>query len=120
MKNLNRAGLLCIAGLLGGCASSSPIQRYGESPSAFGKGPVIMSNSIPRENIYQVYQRATSGFTSINSLREEVEERANTFCERQGKGMLVLGEKTSHPPYILGNFPRIEVVFAAVDKTRTR
>lgn len=28
---------------------------------------------------------------------------------------MVLGEKISEPPYILGNFPRIEIVFALVD-----
>ena len=30
--------------------------------------------------------------------------------------MLLLGDQTSKPPYILGNFPRIEIVFACVDK----
>ena len=29
--------------------------------------------------------------------------------------MVVLGEQISQPPYILGNFPRIEIVFAVVD-----
>lgn len=29
---------------------------------------------------------------------------------------MVLGERISHPPYILGNFPRIEIVFALIDK----
>jgi len=28
----------------------------------------------------------------------------------------VLGERISEPPYIMGNFPRIEVVFALIDK----
>ena len=34
--------------------------------------------------------------------------------------MMVLGEKISQPPYILGNFPRIELVFAAVDKPKSQ
>jgi hypothetical protein len=29
--------------------------------------------------------------------------------------MILLGEQISHPPYILGNFPRIEIVFALAD-----
>jgi hypothetical protein len=29
---------------------------------------------------------------------------------------VVLGEKISQPPYILGNFPRIEIVFALIDQ----
>ena len=31
--------------------------------------------------------------------------------------MLTLGERTSGPPYILGNFPRIELVFACAEKS---
>lgn len=52
----------------------------------------------------------------IGALREGTEQRAAEFCARQGKGMLLLGDQTSKPPYILGNFPRIEIVFACVDK----
>jgi len=107
--------ILSIA-LLSGCATSTPIQRYSESKSAFSNGPVLMSNHYPETDIYRVYQRAATGFISIATLRQGVETRAATFCERQGKGMIVLGERISHPPYILGNFPRIEIVFACIDK----
>lgn len=75
-----------------------------------------MSHSYPTENVYRIYHRASTGFNSIAGLREEAEARAQQFCERQGKGMVVLGEKTSPPPYILGNFPRIEIVFASIEK----
>lgn len=108
--------LSVISLIVSGCATSTPIQRYSESKSAFNPGPVLMSNDIPAKDIYRVYERGSTGFVSIQSLREEVEDRANRFCERQGKGMLLLGEKISQPPYILGNFPRIEIVFATVDK----
>ena len=33
--------------------------------------------------------------------------------------MRVVSEQLSNPPYILGNFPRIEIVFACVDKPKT-
>jgi len=101
--------------LLTGCATSSPIQRYSESKSAFGKNPVLLSNNFPADCIYRVYQRGATGFVPIESIRNEVEERAAFFCEAQGKAMLLLGEQISQPPYILGNFPRIEIVFACVD-----
>ena len=101
---------------LAGCATSSPIQRYSESTSAFSSGPVLMSHNYPEKDLYRVYEQGATGFVSISSLREELEDRAQKFCERQGKRMMLLGEKISQPPYILGNFPRIEIVFAAVDK----
>lgn len=79
-----------------------------------------MSHNYQAHDIYRVYQRAATGFTSIGSLREDVEARAAAFCERQGKGMFILGEKISQPPYILGNFPRIEIVFACIEKPKTK
>ena len=75
-----------------------------------------MSNHYPVSDIYRVSQQASTGFVSISSLREEVEARAKAFCDAQGKATVVLGEKISQPPYILGNFPRIEIVFACIDK----
>ena len=110
--------LVCSAALFGGCASSTPVQRYAESKSKFRTPPVLMSHNYPHDRIYRVFQQGSTGFTSIETLREDVEARATTFCERQGKGMVVLGERVSPPPYILGNFPRIEIVFAAIDKPR--
>ena len=38
------------------------------------------------------------------------------FASQRGKTLVILGERTSSAPYILGNFPRIEIVFALVDK----
>ncbi|MGI8604091.1 MAG: hypothetical protein ACR2OZ_14020 [Verrucomicrobiales bacterium] len=79
-----------------------------------------MSHNYPARDVYRVYQRAATGFTTIASLREEVETRAMTFCQRQGRGIVVIGERISQPPYILGNFPRIEIVFVCVDTKTDR
>ena len=102
--------------LLDGCAYETPIQRYSESKSKFNSPPVLMSNNIPQQDIYRVFEQGATGFVPISALREDLEDRASKFCARQGKEMLVLGEQLSHPPYILGNFPRVEIVFAAVNK----
>lgn len=120
MKSLQLLFLAFTATWLSACATSTPIRRYSESKSAFNPGPVLMSHTQPDSSIYRIYQRSSSGFTSIDTLREDVEERAEKFCSRQGLGMIVLGEKTSSPPYILGNFPRIEIVFATVQKPAQR
>lgn len=101
---------------IAGCATSSPIQRFSESKSAFDEEPTLISNNIPQKDIYRVYQRAATGFVSIQSIRQGVEQRAEDFASRQGKSIIVLGEKISEPSYILGNFPRIEIVFGLIDK----
>ena len=103
--------------LLLGCATSSPIQRYDQSRSHFTKAPELLTNNFPADDIYCIYHRGSTGFTSIESLRDEVTKRAETFAKQQDKSMVVLGERTSQPPYIFGNFPRIELVFALTDKS---
>jgi hypothetical protein len=101
---------------LSGCATSSPIQRYSESQSAFSEPPQLISHSYPAKGIYRIYHRAATGFVPIQAIRAAAEQRADEFARRQGRSFVVLGEQISQPPYILGNFPRIEIVFALIDK----
>jgi len=103
--------------LLLACATSSPIQSYKDSESAFSEEPVLIKHDIPDNQIYRVYHRASTGFVPMQAIRETAEKRAIQFCQEQGKSMLTLGERTSGPPYILGNFPRIELVFACTEKS---
>ena len=85
---LNKSTLFllgCI--LLGGCSTTSPIQKANESKSAFFFGkPTIVSGNIPKEEQYRIYHRAATGFVSIQSLRSDVEQRATDFCERNPDG----------------------------------
>jgi hypothetical protein len=76
-----------------------------------------MSCNIPDKNIYQVFvQGATTGYVPVSSCRSYADERVEQFCARLGKGMMVLGEQQSNPiPYPF-NFPKLEIVFAAIDK----
>ncbi len=109
--------MLPLAAILSGCATSSPIQRFSESKSAFSPGPVLMSHDFPTNSIYRIYHRASTGFVPIQDIRQEAEQRASDYCQRQGKGRVLLGEKISQPPYIFGNFPRIEIIFACADRS---
>lgn len=99
-----------------GCATSSSVQRYSEAPSHFRDPPKLISHTYPPSDVFRLYQQGATGFVSIQSLRENLEERARSFADQQGKSFVVLGEQISQPPYILGNFPRIEIVFALVAK----
>ena len=112
--------IYALALLLAGCATSSPIKRYSESESAFSHPPELIQNSYSQKDIYRIYHRAATGFVSIQSIRQAAEQRADEFARRQGKSFVVLGERISQPPYILGNFPRIEIVFTLIDKKEDR
>lgn len=94
---------------LASCAPSTPVQRYSESQSKFSEPPVLMSHNYPEKDIYRVYQRGGSGFVPVNAVRNAAEERAETFARRQGRGMVVLGEKTGGNVPLPGNFPRAEI-----------
>jgi hypothetical protein len=108
-----------VAIFLNGCGTAAPIEKYSDSKSPFGKNPTLISKDIPEDDLYRIYHRAASGFVSIQAIRETAEKRATEFCEERGKAMIVVGEQISNPPYILGNFPSIEIIFACVDKPKS-
>lgn len=116
-KFAQRGLFLCLLGVaVGACATSSPVQQYADSESSFNVPPELINHNYPEKDIYRIYHRASTGFVSIQSIRQAAEQRAQDFASRQGKAFVVLGEQISQPPYILGNFPRIEIVFALIDK----
>jgi hypothetical protein len=107
--------------LLTACADSPAIQPAGSSTSKFDSSAyhgetVTVSVTPPGVEEYRVFQEGGSGFVSIQSVRTDAEQRAMGFCDRVGKTMMSLRETTAKPPYILGNFPRVEIIFGCVDK----
>jgi hypothetical protein len=104
-----------------GCGTSSTIQPVNRSKSGFdgaafpGELHVIAEDDSGAER-YRVFEKGATGFVSLEAVREGAEQRADAFCERQGLATKILTEHTSKPPHILGNFPRVELVFMCVAK----
>ena len=107
--------------LVTACANTTPIQPSSASKSQF-EGAVFSGEVVtlykptPGEESYRVFQQGATGFVSLQSVRSGVEELATTHCDRKGKAMHGLAETAAKPPYILGNFPRVEFVFECVAK----
>jgi len=101
---------------LASCAPSSPVQRVSESQSHFDTPPVVMSHNYPPQDVYRVYQRGGSGFVPVNAVRNAAEDRAEQFARRQGRGMVVLGERSGGNVPLPGSFPRVEIIFALTGK----
>lgn len=104
-----------------GCADTSPIRPVASSNSQFDSAVyqgelVTISSSTPGSEEFRVFHQGATGFVSVQSVRASAEQRATEFCDRQGKVMKPLRETASKPPHILGNFPRIEIIFGCVDK----
>lgn len=113
--------IVATASFLTGCADTSPIQPAALSKSQFEGAvyqgeSVTISNSTTGSEEFRVFHQGATGFVSVQSVRASAEQRATEFCDRRGKAMKPLRETTSKPPHILGNFPRIEIIFGCVDK----
>ena len=114
MKKFNILILTSIMSI--GCSTASTIQKVSASNSEFddaifdGETSVI-NDEVSDSDAYRIFHQAATGFVSIQSIRQSAEKRDNNFCNNKGKTMQALRERTSTPPHILGNFPRIEIIF---------
>ncbi|MCG2608600.1 SHOCT domain-containing protein [Acinetobacter sp. SM34] len=123
---MNKLSFIIAAFLLSSCASVPPIQLASESKSpfanaVFGGETVILDQPMKNsEASYRIFRQAATGFVSLSTVRANAEQASIAFCERKNETMHGLSETAAKPPYILGNFPRIELVFECVEKTENR
>jgi hypothetical protein len=102
------------------CANTTPVLPAASSKSqfdgaAYAGETVELDKRTPGAEVYRVFQQGATGFVSIASVRGGVEEIATQHCARRGKVVRPVEETSSKPPYILGNFPRVEWVFECAD-----
>jgi len=116
-------GALCLLG----CAVSGPVQNVQSSKSGFdgaaypGVIRIIVDDpaeiyKYPLSEQYRIFEQSPTGYGSIPEARDQAEPRAKDFCRQKNKVMKTLTEITSTPPHILGNWPRIEIIFVCVDR----
>jgi len=123
LKTLS-ALLLITSVCVAGCAENSAILKAKDSKSFFdgavfsGESKILGEDTTGSEQ-YRVFQQAATGFISVETCREEVEQKAYRYCENKGMSLKLLQERTSVPPHILGNFPRAELVFVCLPKSNT-
>jgi len=88
--------LLLIALLpLAGCATNSGVTPIGG-------------------DMFFITKQAGSGFSGIGNLKPEALREASTHCASVSRKMEVINMTEAQPPYIFGNFPRVEVQFKCV------
>lgn len=106
--------LLLIYGHIG----AAQIKSYNESASYF-KQPTQIDTSrgnFSTKDMYRAYRRAGTGFTSMTKTQRKLEKRIRQFAKSKGKSFVVLGSQFSQPPYIFGNYPRMEIIFVLIDQ----
>jgi hypothetical protein len=125
MTNLKLYFSVAFIVLVSGCSHMSAIEKASESESHFkdavykGRDFYISDKVIEGEK-YRIFHQASTGFSGTGGIRSTAKNRAATFCLGKGKEMITVSEHTASPPYILGNFPRIEIIFVCVDPEKER
>jgi hypothetical protein len=121
--------IIILSTILAGCAVSGPVKNVATSKSGFdgaayaGVTRLIVDDQAeldkyPINERYRVFEQSYTSYGSIPEARDQAEPRAIEFCRAKNKKMKILEEITSTPPHILGNWPRIEIIFACVDKSK--
>lgn len=117
----SRFTMLALTLVFVGCAASTTIQPASRTGSYFdgaafpGQLTVVSEDDDGLER-YRVFEKGATGFVPLDAVREGAEQRANAFCEKQGLYAKTITEQTSKPPHILGNFPRVELVFVCAPR----
>jgi hypothetical protein len=110
---------LLLLSAMTGCAVTGQITPAATSKSAFadsvysGEQNVYHDQAISGEE-FRVYKQGATGASSPLSIREEIERTASDFCKAKGKALRLLRQIASTPPYLFGNFPKVELVFECV------
>jgi hypothetical protein len=60
---------------------------------------------------YFVSRQASTGFGGLGTLRADALREATDVCRAKNKAVSVTKDDQSKEPYILGNFPRVDLTF---------
>ena len=116
-----KRALLVVASatLLAGCSVQGDIKPAATSRSefedAFYKGVELKVGSNPegyRE--YRIFSQGASGFTPQSGVKRNAIRRAQAFCSQKNGRVRVITEHRASGARILGNMPRVELVFVCV------
>ena len=91
-RTMKTFAVSCSVALLSGCASNSGVLPIGL-------------------NTYMITRQAEA-LRGLDNLAGASIGEANRYCDSQGRAMHLIRMTESKPPYILGNYPRVEIRFS--------
>ena len=120
-RTLQIAAAIGAATLFSGCVSAPPIQPAATSKSHFEGNEypgdtLTLDRPTPGEESYRVFEQARTGEVPLQSVRSRAEDKARAYCNGKGRAMRGLVETAARPPYIQGNFARVELIFECTAK----
>lgn len=116
---------IILVSILQACSSATPIIEASKSTSGFDNAfyegdKVLVSKNDTGLIEYRIFQQGDTGFVALNAVREMAETRANRYCGQRSLSYRVTKEQTSVPPHILGNFPRVELIFVCEEASKSK
>jgi hypothetical protein len=66
------------------------------------------------KDTYVISKQAATGFNGLGSLKADALKEAYGQCAKTGQSVQVVDDQESKPPFILGNFPRVDITFRCV------
>ena len=110
-KRLFHAIVILICSIiLFSCISTSSIKNYSPATSRFNKSEVLQP--FTGQDVDIIYSQSNDIFCSIEILQMDLEERIWAFAKEMDCRYKVLKVQKSIPPYVAGNYPRVEIIFA--------
>jgi hypothetical protein len=67
-----------------------------------------------------ISRQAATGFSGSGTLKAEALKEAGQHCAALNKSLFVTSATEAEPPYVLGNFPKAEVLFMCLDPNDPR
>lgn len=110
--------------VLTGCAISSAIEDADKSESKFDSAALYngertqIQKPIDGLRQHRIFHQGSSSFTPVSAVRNSAMSRVTEFCGLTNMTPYLIEEATSKPPHILGNFPRVEIVFSCVNRVQ--
>lgn len=92
MKARNPVAASVLLFFVSACASNSGVVQTGK-------------------DTYIISKQAASGFTGLGTLKADAMKEAYGQCAKTGQSVKVVDSQESKPPFVLGNFPRVEITF---------
>jgi hypothetical protein len=97
MENILRITLLVCCLFATACAKNSGIVKVGN-------------------NKFMVSRQAATGFSGMTTLEADAMSEAYAECNKANQEVAIISREQSEPPYVFGNFPRVEILFRCVDE----
>ena len=62
-----------------------------------------------------ISKQAATDFSGVGSIRIEALNEASEACQESGRAVEIESQEETKPPFLLGNYPRVEIVFMCVE-----